>query len=108
MLNLILKGEAHAVYQNTETNKYELWIIAGSKLDPKLIDQVDVFTDREDALDTLDFEETAYEDFFQDPYDADPDDWDEDEDEDEDWEPDISAEDLTEWQAASTGMNYYF
>lgn len=34
--------------------------------------------------------------------------WDEDEDEDEDWEPEISSEDLAEWRAASTGMDYYF
>lgn len=73
MLNLILKGEAHAVYQNTETDNYELWITAGTKLDPKLIDQIDVFADREDALEALDFEETAYEDFFKDPYDVEPD-----------------------------------
>lgn len=30
-----------------------------------------------------------------------------DEDEDEDWEPDISSEDLAEWQAASAGMDYW-
>lgn len=64
MLKLIQMGTAHAVYKNTEINKYELWTVAGTKLDPKLIEQDDIFDDEWDALDCLEDADGEFEAFF--------------------------------------------
>ena len=94
MLKLIKMGNANAVYLNTDTNEYELWVVSGSKL----IEQDDVFTNEDDAIDCLDFMDREFERFFSDSY---------DDDFDFDFEDDITNEDLTEWQAASSGCGYY-
>lgn len=64
MLKLIKVGEAHAVYKNTDSNEYELWTVAGSKLDPRRIEQDDIFEDEWDALDAFEEAEEEYEAFF--------------------------------------------
>lgn len=92
MMKLIKRGNAHAVYLNTETREYELWVVSGDKM----IDQDDVFTNKQDALECLEFADQEFAEFFFDTS--------EDEDED-DWS--VSTEDLTEWMAASSGCGYY-
>ena len=59
-LKVVRRMSAYAVAKNTDTGKYELWLMCRGEF----FEQCDIFDDREDAIDSMKWEVKDYARFL--------------------------------------------